>query len=149
MLVEFHPNLDPQESDKTHYNLVPWTGLVKTQGLALATQNTTLLESTDTHDLNHIEARDSNCTKAEDLKRIEEARAAKCCTWKDCQSVSPFPSGAALKGHLEDHARDVIKRWSRDTECSWSGCVSKAKFKLLSPLRGHLENAHVKPLLCI
>jgi hypothetical protein len=149
MLVEFHPNLDPQESDKTHYNLVPWTGLVKTQGLTLATQNTTLLESTDTHDLNHIEARDSNCTKAEDLKRIEEARAAKCCTWKDCQSVSPFPSGAALKGHLEDHARDVIKRWSRDTECSWSGCVSKAKFKLLSPLRGHLENAHVKPLLCI
>jgi hypothetical protein len=149
MLVEFHPNFNIQENDKTHYNLVPWTGPVETQGLAIPTQNFTPLESTDTHDLNRIEARDRNCTKAEDLKRIEEARAAKCCTWKGCQSATPFSSGAALKGHLEDHARDVIQRWSRDTECSWSGCVSKAKFKLLSPLRLHLENAHVKPLLCI
>ncbi|KAH8754961.1 hypothetical protein BGZ57DRAFT_958153 [Hyaloscypha finlandica] len=149
MLVEFHPNINIQENGKTHYSLVPWTGPAKAQGLTLLTQNSAPLESTDTHDLNHIEARDRNCTKAEDLKRIEEARAAKCCTWKDCQSVTPFSSGVALKGHLEDHARDVIQRWSRDTECSWSGCVSKAKFKLLSPLRLHLENAHVKPLLCI
>jgi len=83
MLVEFHPEHSVEQDDKTYYNLAPWSGNISLRGPApsiqsISTNSLELLKSKDitTADLKRI--------NAQDLKRVEEARAANCCTWKDC-----------------------------------------------------------------
>ncbi|KAE9381982.1 hypothetical protein N431DRAFT_551967 [Stipitochalara longipes BDJ] len=151
MLVEFHPQHNSQQNDKTYYSLVPWSGNVSVEGPPALAQgiSTSGFESVESHDdFDRIAAPDLKRIKAQDLKRIEEARAASCCTWKDCPLTHPFSNDTDLEHHLEGHAQDVLQRWSGAAECSWSGCVSRERFKFLSPLRLHLQNAHVNPLLC-
>jgi hypothetical protein len=135
MLVEFHPEFNSQETDQKHYNLVPWSGKVATQSYSNNSpdQVTSRLENSK--------------AEARDLNRAVEARAAKCCTWKDCPTALPFTNNEGLERHLESHVEDVIQNPSGDGGCTWSGCHSKAKFKL-SALKLHLENVHVKPLVC-
>ncbi|PMD12799.1 hypothetical protein NA56DRAFT_454081 [Hyaloscypha hepaticicola] len=134
MLVEFHPQFNSQETDQTHYNLVPWSGKVASQSYSsnYLDQNTSRLETSK--------------AEAWDPDRAVEVRAAKCCTWKECPTTLPFANDADLELHLKSHAEDVIQRLSNDGSCTWSG-YSKAKFKL-SALKLHLQNVHVKPLIC-
>jgi hypothetical protein len=146
MLVEFHPDFKTQVNDKIHYNIVPWLSTAATETHTPAAQSTNT--GTDASRVASLEPRDSTRVAAQDLRRIEEARAAKCCTWKDCSLTLPFSDDATLKTHLECHAQDVIQRWSGESGCKWSGCASKEIFKRLSSLKLHLENVHVKPLLC-
>jgi hypothetical protein len=136
MLVEFQPQFNSQETDQTHYNLVPWSGKVATQ--AYSNNSTEQITS-------RLEA---SKAKVRDLDLAIEARAAKCCTWKDCPTTLPFTNNADLEHHLEGHAGEVIQRWPGDGSCTWGGCHSKAKFKL-SALKHHLQNVHVKPLICV
>ncbi|PMD31388.1 hypothetical protein L207DRAFT_195416 [Hyaloscypha variabilis F] len=151
MLVEFHPQHNSQQNDNPYYSLVPWSGDISVEGPSAPAQGVSGdLESVKSHhDCNRIAAADPKHVKAQELKRIEEARAANCCTWKDCPSTFPFLSDADLEHHLEGHAQDVVRRWSGATECPWSGCPSRERFKLLSPLKIHLQNVHVNPLLCV
>ncbi|KAN0121981.1 hypothetical protein V8E51_000307 [Hyaloscypha variabilis] len=151
MLVEFHPEYNNQQNDKTYYNLVPWSGDISVEGPSAPAQGVSGdLESVKPHhDCDRIAAAGPKLVKAQELKRIEEARAATCCTWKDCPSTFPFPCDADLERHLEGHAQDVVQRWSGATDCPWSGCPSRERFKLLSPLKIHLQNVHVNPLLCV
>ena len=136
MLVEFHPQFNSQETNQTHYNLVPWSGTVATQPYS---------SNPPDQKTSHLE---TSKAEARDLNRAVEAQAAKCCTWKDCPTTLPFADDADLERHLQSHAGDVIQRRSGDGGCTWSGCHSKAKFKL-SALKLHLQNVHVKPLVCV
>jgi hypothetical protein len=113
MLVEFHPEFNPQETDQKHYNLVPWSGKVATQ--SYSSNSTEQIPS-------HLE---TSKAEAQDLNRAVEARAAKCCTWKDCPTTLPFANDADLESHLQSHAADVIQRRSGDGGCTWSGCVAR------------------------
>jgi len=115
---------------------VPWSEKVATQPYSSSPPD------------QKISRLETSKAEARDLNRAVEARAAKCCTWKDCPTTLPFANDANLERHLQSHAGDVIQRRSGDGGCTWSGCHSKAKFKL-SALKLHLQNVHVKPLICV
>jgi len=108
MLVEFHPDFKIQVNDKTHYNIVPWSGTAAAETHTPVAQSTST--GTNASRVASLEPRDSTRVEAQDLRRITEARAAKCCTWKDCPLTLPFSGDATLETHLECHAQDVIQR---------------------------------------
>ncbi len=74
----------PQQSieRQTYYNLVPWSGNISVEDPSAPAQGISgYLESVKSHHhYNRIAAADPKHVKAQELKRIEEARAANCCT---------------------------------------------------------------------
>jgi len=80
-------------------------------------------------------------------KHVEKApTTVLLCTWKGCESVLDLTE--SLTTHLDNHAREASKQWSRMSRCTWSGCHSKAIFKTFGPYKTHLSNIHTHPIVC-